>query len=129
MTEDCCVSHWNTGKNNKTGTVGKAVEGVSVKFSEVGEICIKNNCMFKGYFKAPEITAEVFDDDGFFKTGDIGEYDHDGFLTITGRVKDQFKTDKGKYISPSNLELALSKNSSIEQICVVGTGIPRNNFV
>lgn len=125
MTEDCCVSHWNTGKNNKTGTVGKAVEGVSVKFSEVGEICIKNNCMFKGYFKAPEITAEVFDDDGFFKTGDIGEYDHDGFLTITGRVKDQFKTDKGKYISPSNLELALSKNSSIEQICVVGTGIPQ----
>jgi long-chain acyl-CoA synthetase len=79
----------------------------------------------KGYFKEPEITASVFDDEGYLKTGDIGEFDHDGFLTITGRVKDQFKTDKGKYISPSHLELILSKNTDIEQICVVGTGIPQ----
>ena len=54
--------------------------------------------MFKGYFKAPEITASVFDTEGYFKTGDIGEYDHDGFMSITGRVKDLFKTDKGKPI-------------------------------
>jgi long-chain acyl-CoA synthetase len=79
----------------------------------------------KGYFKAPDITAEVFDEEGYFKTGDIGEYDHDGFLTITGRVKDQFKTDKGKYISPGPFELLMSKNKCIEQICIVGTGIPQ----
>ena len=78
----------------------------------------------KGYFKAPEMTAEVFED-GYFKTGDIGEYDHEGYLTITGRVKDQFKTDKGKYISPTPIELQLSGNTDIEQICIVGTGIPQ----
>jgi long-chain acyl-CoA synthetase len=78
-----------------------------------------------GYYKAPEITASAFTEDGYFKTGDIGEYDHEGYLTITGRVKDQFKTDKGKYISPSPIELKLSKNNHIEQICVVGTGIPQ----
>jgi long-chain acyl-CoA synthetase len=71
------------------------------------------------------MTTSVFDEEGFFKTGDIGEYDHDGFLTITGRVKDQFKTDKGKYISPGPLELQMSKNTDIEQICIVGTGIPQ----
>jgi long-chain acyl-CoA synthetase len=79
----------------------------------------------KGYYKEPELTAEVFDEDGFLKTGDIGEYDHDGFLTITGRVKDQFKTDKGKYISPAPIELELLKNPYIEQICIVGMGIPQ----
>lgn len=61
----------------------------------------------------------------FFKTGDIGQYNHDGFLTITGRVKDHFKTDKGKYISPAPLELKLSINKDIDQICLVGTGIPQ----
>ena len=125
MTEDCIISHANSPEFNKIGTVGKAWSTAKIKLSEEGEIRIKNNCMFKGYFKAPEITASVFDDQGYFKTGDIGEYDHDGFMTITGRVKDQFKTDKGKYISPSQLELQLSMNTDIEQICVVGTGIPQ----
>jgi long-chain acyl-CoA synthetase len=125
MTEDCIVSHANLPNANKIGTVGRAVTGVKIKLSPEGEICIKNNCLFLGYFKAPDITASVFDDDGYFKTGDMGEYDHDGFLTITGRVKDQFKTDKGKYISPSYIELSISKNTDIEQICVVGTGIPQ----
>lgn len=125
MTEDCILSHVNLPDANKIGTVGKSYPGVKIKLSEEGEILIKNDCMFKGYYKAPEITAEVFDEEGYFKTGDIGEYDHDGFMTITGRVKDQFKTDKGKYISPSPIELELSKNTDIEQVCVVGTGIPQ----
>lgn len=125
MTEDCIISHANLPNTNKIGTVGRPVLGVKIKLSLEGEICIKNDCMFLGYYKAPDITASVFDDEGYFKTGDIGEYDHDGFLTITGRVKDQFKTDKGKYISPSNIELSISKNTDIEQICVVGTGIPQ----
>ena len=125
MTEDCIISHANTPDANKIGSVGKSWSIAKIKLSEEGEIRIKNNCMFKGYFKAADITAEVFDEEGYFKTGDIGEYDHDGFMIITGRVKDQFKTDKGKYISPSPIELELSKNTDIEQICVVGTGIPQ----
>lgn len=125
MTEDCCISHWNIPEANRLGTVGKPLKKIKTKLSPEGEICIKNDCMFKGYFKEPELTASVFDEEGYFKTGDIGEYDHDGFLTITGRVKDQFKTDKGKYISPAPLELEMSKNTDIEQICIVGTGIPQ----
>lgn len=124
MTEDCCVSHGNFPNENKIGTVGKVQNDVYIKLSAEGEILIKNNCLMTGYYKAPEITTEVFEN-GYFKTGDIGEYDHDGYLSITGRVKDQFKTDKGKYISPTPIELQLSNNNDIEQICVVGTGIPQ----
>jgi len=125
MTEDCIISHSIRPGVNKLGTVGKPLPNVHVKLSPKDEILIKNDCLMKGYFKAPELTAKVFDNEGYFKTGDKGEFDHDGFLTITGRAKDEFKTDKGKYISPSHLELELSKNPSIEQICVVGTGIPQ----
>ena len=123
MTEDCCVSHFNLPNANKIGTVGKTLINVNAKLSAEGEILIKNRCLMKGYFKEPEMTEAIFDSSGFLKTGDIGEFDHDGYLTITGRVKDQFKTDKGKYISPSHIELSLSKNTNIEQICIVGTGI------
>ena len=125
MTEDCILSHFNLPKENKIGTVGRAVNGVTAKLTPEGEICILNNCLMKGYYKNSEDTAKVFDEDGYLKTGDIGEYDHEGFLTITGRVKDQFKTDKGKYISPAPIELELSKNPNIEQICIVGMGIPQ----
>ncbi len=125
MTEDCCVSHFNTPQTNKIGTVGKTLIGVQAKLSPEGEICIKNDCLMLGYYKSPEVTAAVFDDEGYLKTGDKGEFDHDGFLSITGRVKDQFKTDKGKYISPSHMELIMSANTDIEQICIVGTGIPQ----
>lgn len=125
MTEDCILSHFNLPGKNKFGTVGMALPGVTGKLSEEDEILIKSNCLMKGYFKNPEKTAEMFTEDGFLRTGDIGEYDHDGFLRITGRLKDQFKTDKGKYISPAPIELALSKNNDIEQVCIVGTGIPQ----
>lgn len=125
MTEDCILSHFNLPGANKFGTVGRPLPGVTSKLSEEGEILIKNDCLMKGYYKEPEKTAEMFTDDGFLKTGDIGEFDHDGFLSITGRVKDQFKTDKGKYISPAPIELELLKNGDIDQVCVVGTGIPQ----
>ncbi|MDX5586151.1 MAG: AMP-binding protein [Aureibaculum sp.] len=125
MTEDCILSHFNLHEDNRIGTVGRAVKGVTAKLSSEGEICILNNCLMKGYYKNSEDTASAFDEEGYLKTGDIGEYDHEGFLTITGRVKDQFKTDKGKYISPAPIELELSKNPYIEQICIVGMGIPQ----
>lgn len=125
MTEDCILSHYNLQGTNKNGTVGRALPGVTAKLSEEGEICLKSSVLMKGYYKEPELTATMFDEEGFLKTGDIGEYDHDGYLIITGRVKDQFKTDKGKYISPAPIELELLKNSDIEQVCVVGMGIPQ----
>ena len=98
---------------------------MKIKISDEGEICIKNECLMLGYFKQSEITASVFDKEGYFKTGDKGVYDSERFMTITGRVKDEFKTDKGKYISPAAIELEISKNPTIEQICIVGTGIPQ----
>ncbi|WP_435412651.1 AMP-binding protein [Psychroserpens mesophilus] len=125
MTEDCCVSHFNKPGASKIGSVGKTFDNVRAKLSPEGEICIKNKCLMMGYYKAPELTAQVFDDEGYLKTGDMGEFDHDGFLSIVGRVKDQFKTDKGKYISPSHIELLMAGNTDIEQICIVGTGIPQ----
>jgi long-chain acyl-CoA synthetase len=79
----------------------------------------------KAYYREPELTAEMFTEDGFLKTGDKGRYDGDGYLYITGRVKDQFKTDKGKYISPSSIEMRLTDDNLIEQACVVGMGIPQ----
>ncbi|MFC3880546.1 AMP-binding protein [Algoriphagus namhaensis] len=125
MTEDCILSHFNLPGANKFGTVGRPLPGVTSKLSAEGEILIKSDCLMKGYYKEPEKTAEMFTQDGFLKTGDIGEFDHDGYLTITGRIKDQFKTDKGKYISPAPIELELLKNGDIDQVCIVGTGIPQ----
>lgn len=124
MTEDCSISHFNIPPNNKIGTVGKPLPGVKTKVSEEGEICIKNNCLMKGYYKKPELTKKTFDQEGYLKTGDKGKYDEEGNLIITGRIKDQFKTDKGKYISPTGIELELIKNTKIEQACVVGSGLP-----
>jgi len=125
MTEDCCISHFNLKGANKVGTVGKPLPGVKVKFSPEGEILLKNDCLMKGYFKAPEMTSEVLDAEGYLHTGDMGEYDYDGYLSITGRAKDQFKTDKGKYIAPAPIELIVGESPYIEQICIVGTSIPQ----
>jgi long-chain acyl-CoA synthetase len=77
-----------------------------------------------GYYKQPELTAEVLKD-GFLYTGDKGEIDSEGYLKITGRIKDLFKTDKGKYIAPAKIEKELAINTDIEQVCVVGMGIPQ----
>jgi long-chain acyl-CoA synthetase len=125
MTEDCILAHFNLPGANKFGTVGKPLKGLTAKLSPEGEILVKSDCLMLGYYKEPELTAESFTEDGYLKTGDIGEYDHDGYLTITGRIKDQFKTDKGKYISPAPIEMEFSKNPDVELICIVGMGIPQ----
>lgn len=126
MTEDCVYAHFNAPGANKFGTVGRPLPGLQVKLAgDIGEIRVKSDCLTTGYYKQPELTAELFDEEGFLKTGDTGEIDGEGYLTIIGRVKDQFKTDKGKYISPAPIEMQLTKNSMIEQVCVVGMGIPQ----
>ena len=125
MTEDCVYAHFNRNDANKLGTVGIPFKGLDVKISAEGEIRVKSPGNTLGYYKEPELTQELFDDEGYLRTGDIGEKDSLGFLTITGRPKDQFKTDKGKYISPAPIEMKLLSNSDIESVCVVGMGVPQ----
>jgi len=125
MTEDCLFAHFNRHGANRYGTVGRRFPGLNVKISADGEIRLKSPGNLKGYYKEPELTASSFDEEGYLKTGDIGEIDSDGFLTLTGRLKDQFKTDKGKYISPAPIETKLLVNENVEMTCVVGMGIPQ----
>jgi long-chain acyl-CoA synthetase len=125
MSEDCVYAHFERPYDYRHGSVGKPFKGLQVKITEEGELRVKSVSNTKGYYKEPEMTAELFDEDGYLKTGDICEYDHDGYLFVTGRLKDQFKTDKGKYISPSPIETKLLANADIEQCCVVGMGIPQ----
>ena len=125
MTEDCVYSHFCGPKTHRFGTVGKTLPGVQVRIADDGEIRLKSEGNMKGYYKEPQMTADAFDEDNFLKTGDMGEFDSDGFLKITGRVKDQFKTDKGKYISPAPIEVKMLSNTDIEHACIVGTGVPQ----
>lgn len=125
MTEDCVYAHFNSPTAYRFGTVGQPLPGLKRKIAENEEICVKSDYLMKGYYKEPQLTAEMFDSEGFLKTGDTGVIDADGFLTIVGRVKDQFKTDKGKYISPAPIEMKVMENKDIAQVCVVGMGIPQ----
>ncbi|XOD69306.1 MAG: AMP-dependent synthetase/ligase [Flavobacteriales bacterium AspAUS03] len=105
----------------KVGTVGKPIKGIKLKIAKDGEICIKGPNVMKGYFKNPERTAKSFDPEGYFLTGDIGALKN-GFLSITDRKKEIFKTSGGKYIAPQILENLFKKSHFIEQIMVVGEG-------
>ena len=125
MTEDCVYAHFERPFDFRHGSVGKPFSGLQVKISDEGELRVKSESNMIGYYKEPEMTAEMFDEEGYLKTGDICEYDHDGFLFVTGRLKDQFKTDKGKYISPAPIEMKILANADIEQTCVVGMSIPQ----
>lgn len=125
MTEDCVYSHFNAPDAYRFSTVGRPLPGLKRKIADLEEICVKSDCLMKGYYKEPEMTAAMFDEEGYLKTGDTGSIDQDGYLTIIGRVKDQFKTDKGKYISPAPIEMKLMANKDIAQVCVVGMGIPQ----
>lgn len=109
-------------KHIKIGTVGFPVDNVDVKISEEGEILVKGSTVMKGYFKSPETTAEVIDSEGYFHTGDKGLIDEEGFLRLTGRVKEIFKTSMGKYISPSLVENTMLESPFINSIMVVGEG-------
>ena len=105
----------------KVGTVGPLIENVEVKIAEDGEILCKGPNIMQGYYKDPEKTAQVMSGE-WFHTGDKGEVDSDGFLKITGRKKEIFKTSGGKYVSPALLENEMKKSRFIEQIMVVGEG-------
>ncbi len=104
------------------GTVGKKLDNVEVMIAEDGEICTKGPCLMMGYYKRQDLTDEVIDKDGWFHTGDIGELSSDGYLKITDRKKEMFKTSGGKYIAPQVVENKFKESPFIEQIMVIGEG-------
>jgi long-chain acyl-CoA synthetase len=123
LTETSPVATVNMYKDNmfRIGTVGKAIDRVEIKIADDDEILIKGPNVMMGYYKNPELTAKVMKN-GYFHTGDKGAVDSDGFLRITGRKKEIFKTSGGKYISPVLLENEMKQSRFIEQIMVVGEG-------
>jgi len=123
LTETSPVISVNDFRNRgfKVGTAGKVINNVEVKIAEDGEILCKGSNVMMGYYKDPEKTAEAIID-GYFHTGDIGNIDKDGFLSITDRKKEMFKTSGGKYIAPQLIENTMKQSRFIEQIMVIGDG-------
>lgn len=123
-TELCGGVTYNTLDDICPGSVGRPLNGVKLKIEEgTDEILVKAPWVMKGYYKAPEKTAEVITEDGWYRTGDTGKLDAEGRLIVTGRTKDTFKTSKGKFILPVPLESELSANLYIEQVMVTGFGL------
>lgn len=124
MSEDFSYSHMSTPDKRRAGYVGTAWSDIETRISPEGEIQIRSPGNMLGYYKEPELTAACYTDDGFFKTGDRGEYSPEGLLRITGRTKELFKTSKGKYVAPVPIENLLNADSNIELSCVSGPGRP-----
>jgi long-chain acyl-CoA synthetase len=120
LTETTPITHYNRPTFIKPGTVGLPIPETKVKISKEGELLIKGPQVMKGYYKNPKATKEVFTTDGWFKTGDLAAIDEDGFLKITGRIKDIIVTAGGKNVSPQNIENSLRNSQFIEQVAVIG---------
>ncbi|WP_295679808.1 AMP-binding protein [uncultured Nevskia sp.] len=123
MTENSIYASLNLPGQNKVGSIGKPYIDAGLRIAEDGEIQCKHPGNTPGYYKDPEKTAELFTADGWLRTGDKGHIDSDGYLFITGRVKEIFKTLKGKYVSPAPIEGKFGTNTAVEQMCLVGTGL------
>ena len=124
MTENCGVSHATLPGKQRPGTVGPAYDGVQCRLDPTtSEIQVKAGCLMLGYYKEPELTRQTFTEDGWLKTGDKGSFDAEGNLKITGRVKDLFKTSKGKYVAPAPIEDKLVMHGAIEACCVTGANL------
>lgn len=123
MTETV-ITHLPAPGRVRPGYVGGPIDGVEVKLGANGELMIKSPMNMAGYHKEPQMTQEAFTEDGFFRTGDIVELAPDGQVRIIGRVKEQFKTSKGKYVAPAPIESALLTHPAMESCCVMGAGLP-----
>ena len=124
LTETSSSLSVNDPDDYRFGTVGHAVEGCDIRLDVDGEILVRSDTIFAGYFKDPEATAAAFTEDGWFRTGDVGELDEDGWLKITDRKKDLIITAGGKNIAPQNLENALKSSRFVSQALVVGDRRP-----
>ena len=124
MTENCGVSHSTLPGKQRPGTVGLPYDGVQSRLDPVtSEIQMKAPCLMLGYYREPELSRETLTADGWLKTGDKGALDAEGNLKITGRVKDLFKTSKGKYVAPAPIEDKLVMHGSVEAVCVTGANL------
>ncbi|MCB9755396.1 MAG: AMP-binding protein [Myxococcales bacterium] len=129
MTENFNYSHLTMPGKGRAGYIGHAYPDVDCKLSDAGEILIKSPGNMLGYYKDEELTAQAFTADGYLKTGDLGELDDDGRLKITGRVKELFKTSKGKYVAPAPIENILNNDERVELSLVAGSGHPMTHAV
>jgi long-chain acyl-CoA synthetase len=123
MSESCGPITWDP-HDVRLGTVGRAFPGCEVKLLDDGEVVCRGGNVFQGYLKEPEKTAEALDEDGWLHTGDIGQFDDDGYLRIVDRKKELIITAGGKNISPANIEAALKSFPLIGQACVIGDSKP-----
>jgi long-chain acyl-CoA synthetase len=119
------VTHIPRPRSVRPGYVGGALDGVEVKLGENSELMIKSHMNMLGYYKDPQLTQDALTPDGFFRTGDLVRLDPDGQVKIIGRLKEQFKTSKGKYVAPAPIESALMADPRIEACCVMGAGLPK----
>ncbi|HEV2387437.1 MAG TPA: long-chain fatty acid--CoA ligase [Candidatus Acidoferrales bacterium] len=126
LTETSPIVSSSTFRYHRPGTVGRPIPNVEVRTAEDGEILVRGPCVMKGYYKAPEQTAEVLGDDGWLHTGDIGHLDADGYLVITDRKRELLKTAGGKFVAPQPIENLLKSSPYIANACVVGD---RRKFV
>jgi len=125
MTENYGYSHGSRPGEVRVGYVGHVNPGVQHRIADTGEVQVKSPGQMMGYYKAPDKTAEDLTSDGYLKTGDRGEIDEQGRLRITGRVKELFKTSKGKYVAPVPIEQKLNVHPKVEVICVTGPTQPQ----
>ncbi|HXK04146.1 MAG TPA: AMP-binding protein [Verrucomicrobiae bacterium] len=123
MTETL-ITHLPKPDQVRPGCVGPPLAGVETRLTETGELLVKSPMNMIGYYKEPEATRTAFDDDGFFRTGDLASMDADGQMRIIGRVKEQFKTSKGKYVAPAPIESRLSEHPAVDSCCLMGAGLP-----
>ena len=124
MTEDFACSHFSRAGRERPGWVGEPFPGVAVRISPEGEVLIRSPGCMVGYHREPALTAASFTDDGFFRTGDLGERSPTGQLRLTGRLKEPFKTSTGKYVAPAPIEALLQADPMIELAVVTGAGQP-----
>lgn len=125
MTENLAWSHITHEGGQKIGSVGVTQEGVDCRIADDGEILVRSPANMTGYYKMPDKTTETIDSEGWLYTGDRGHIDDQGRLYITGRVKEIFKTEKGKYVAPAPIENRLVSHPGVEQACVTGANLPQ----
>lgn len=125
MSENFAYSHMTKPGRSRVGYVGEPLPGVEVKLSPEKEVLVKSPATMLGYYKDEEKTAEAFTEDGFLRTGDLGEIDESGRLRLIGRIKEQFKTSKGKYVAPAPIENRILAHPMVEMACVAGAEFPQ----